>query len=186
MSDWDERWSHGEHSGSEPSPVLVEAVRDLDPGRALDLASGAGRNALYLADNGWNVTAVDASEVAIRIATMRAREMGVTLDAQVVNLERDELPFEAESFDLIANFFYLQRSLFPQIQGWLRRGGIFVAAIHMEDDREGIHPMKPDYLLAPGELKKEFAGLEILSYREGDPRDDLHRRLTAEIIARRV
>lgn len=186
MHEWEERWSHGEHSGSEPSPVLVEAISDVDPGRALDLASGAGRNALFLAELGWNVTGVDASEAAIRIANMRAGEMGVSLDARKLDLEKDDLPFQPESFDLIAMFFYLQRSLFPLIPGWLRRGGLFVAAIHMHDERDGIHPMNADYLLQPDELKTAFAGFEIVSYREGDPRDDQHRRLTAEIIARRV
>ena len=185
MRDWDERWSHGEHSGSEPSPVLVEAVRGLPPGRALDLASGAGRNALYLADEEWEVTAVDSSETAIRIAKMRAIEMSVPLDASVLDLTKEPLPFDDASFELVLMFFYMQRSLFPQIVRWLRPGGVFVAAVHIEDDRDGIHPMNPDYLLAPGELRELLDDLEILAYREGDPRDEQHRRRTAEVVARR-
>lgn len=185
MNSWDERWSHGEHSGSEPSPVLTDAVRDLSPGKALDLGSGAGRNALHLARNGWKVVAADSSTTAIRIAGMRAIELGVELDARVIDLEGSDLPFEPGEFDLILMFYYMQRELFPRIHEWLKPGGTFVAAIHTVDERPGIHHMNPRYLLEPGELRRAFEDFEILSWREGDPRDEMHRRMTAEIVARK-
>lgn len=185
MSSWDERWSHGEHSGSLPSPILVEALRDVPPGRALDLGAGAGRNALYLAQEGWDVTALDNSATAVSVATMRAREMQVALDARVADLTTDQVALEPGEFDLVLMFFYMQRDLFPRIRGWLRPGGLFIAAIHTVDDRPGIHPMNPSFLLEPGELEGAFSGFEILSSREGDPRDGLHRRRTAELVARK-
>jgi len=61
MADWDERYRKGEHAPAEPHQLLTQAVDVLLPGRALDLACGAGRHALYLARRGWHVTAVDSS-----------------------------------------------------------------------------------------------------------------------------
>ena len=65
MADWDERYRRGEHATPEPHTLLVRAMETLAPGRALDLACGAGRHALFLAERGWEVIAVDASRVAI-------------------------------------------------------------------------------------------------------------------------
>ena len=70
---WDERYLRGEHTTQEPSPLLIKAIRDIQPGRALDIACGVGRHALYLAERGWQVTAVDSSRVGIEILRQRAR-----------------------------------------------------------------------------------------------------------------
>ena len=185
MSSWDERWSHGEHSGSEPSPILVEALEGIAPGRALDLGAGAGRNALYLAQEGWSVTAIDSSKRAVELASMRARQMGVRLESLAIDLEGDTVPVEDASFDLVLMFFYMQRDLFPRIKKWLKPGGLFVAAIHTVDDRPGIHAMNAAHLLDRGELAEAFSDFEIVSSREGDPRDGMHRRMTAELVARK-
>ena len=68
MADWNERYSRGEHIIKEPMPLLVRVASQLPPGRALDLACGAGRHAIFLASRGWQVTAVDASPVGIKLA----------------------------------------------------------------------------------------------------------------------
>ena len=59
MADWDERYSRGEHVIKEPMPLLVRVADELKPGRALDLACGTGRHAIFLAERGWHVTAVE-------------------------------------------------------------------------------------------------------------------------------
>ena len=87
MPDWDERYRRGQHSTHEPTPLLRIAVQNLKPGRALDVACGVGRHAIFLAQHGWNVTAVDSSRVAIEILQQRAQEGGVKIDARVANLE---------------------------------------------------------------------------------------------------
>lgn len=187
MADWDERYSHGEHAPYEPNALLVRAIERLVPGRALDVACGAGRHALFLAKQGWRVTAVDASRVGIELAKERARSFGVELDARVADLERHEFEIEREAFDLIAVFYYLQRDLWPAIRDGVRAGGSLVAAIHLLD--EGAEKSNPDFLLHAGELREEFDGWEILHYHETDLTDEdagLHHRRTAEIIARKA
>jgi SAM-dependent methyltransferase len=145
-------------------------VADLLPaGRALDIACGTGRNALYLADLGWQVTAVDLSEEAIA-----ALGRHPNVDARIVDLEQHEYRIEPASFDLICDFYYLQRDLFPEIREGVRPGGIFTGAIHLTGR----------FALNSGELRQEFAGWKILYYSETP--EPGRARTSASIIARRA
>jgi tellurite methyltransferase len=186
VADWNERYSRGEHIIREPLPLLVSATSRFKPGRALDLACGTGRHAIFLASRGWQVTAVDASSVGIELAGEAAREHGVEVDWRVIDLERQGFEIEAEAYDLIAIFYYLQRDLFRQVRAGVRRGGHVIAAIHMVDESPDIRQMNPAFLLQPGELRAEFHGWEILHDYEGAPTEDGHHRRTAEIVARKV
>lgn len=186
MADWDERYSRGERIIKEPLPLLVSIIDKLKPGRALDLACGAGRHAILLAEQGWQVVAVDASRVGVELAEQTARERHVTVDWRVADLERGEFEVQTGAYDLICVFYYLQRNLFPQIRAGVSTGGHAVAAIHMVDESPDIKPMNPDFLLAPGELRAEFRGWEILHDYEGAPREEGHRRRSAEIVAKKV
>ena len=186
MADWDERYRRGEHATTEPSRLLVRAARGLAPGRALDIACGTGRHAVFLAGLGWQVTAVDSSSVGIEMTQGRAGERGVTVDARIADLERGEFCIEPEAYDLIAVFYYLQRDLWPQIRAGVRPGGVVVAAIHLIDESPDARPMNPAFLLQPEELRAEFRDWEITHYHETQLQDDdpgEHHRRTAEIIA---
>ena len=185
MADWNERYSRGEHVAKEPLPLLVRAVCGLQPGRALDLACGAGRHAIFLAERGWQVTAVDASHVGIEIAKTLARARNVEIDWRVADLEHDEFEIEAETYDLIGVFYYLQRDLFSKIRAGVKRGGLVIAAIHIVDDAPDTRPMNPAFLLQPNELRAQFQGWKILHDYEGKPSEDGHKRRTAEIVARK-
>ncbi|HYW46102.1 MAG TPA: methyltransferase domain-containing protein [Bryobacteraceae bacterium] len=180
--DWDQHYSNAANLELLPAPLLVEAAGLLPPGRALDIASGPGRNALYLASLGWKVTAVDSSPVAISI--LRRRAVGLAVDVRRANLEAGEFQILPEAYDLICDFFYLQRRLFPHIREGVRLGGVFAAAIHLVDDTPGLRPRNPAYLMQPGELRAEFAAWKILYYSEGAEPDRTRR--VARILARRA
>src|SRR5215467_7689672 len=102
IAGWEERYRSGE-SGKEESPtiLLVETMQGLAPGTAIDLACGSGRNALYLAERGWNVTAVDGSDTAIRLVQQRAAARGLHVPTQVADLAAPEFTLLPETFDLI-------------------------------------------------------------------------------------
>lgn len=188
MADWDERYSRGEHATQEPNPLLVRVAETLSPGRALDIACGAGRHALFLARHNWQVTAVDASRVGIEITLERARELGVEIDARVADLERGEFEIEKGAYDLISVFYYLQRGLWPELRAGLRPGGTLVAAIHLQDEDAANSTGNPDFLLQAGELRAEFGDWEIMHYHETRWTDEdagQHHRRTAEIVARK-
>lgn len=156
----------------------------MRPGRALDLACGTGRHALFLAKLGWQVTAVDASPVAIELLRQRAAELRVSIQTAVADLESGAFVIEPDRYDLICDFFYLQRDLFPGIRAGIRPGGLFVATIHMRDEAAGVKPMRPQFLLGEGELRREFENWDVVSYSERKP-DAGHSRRVARIVARK-
>jgi SAM-dependent methyltransferase len=152
----------------------------------LDLACGAGRNAIFLAAQGWNVTAVDSSNEGLKLAGQRALDRGVEIDFILADLEKREFRIEPDDYSLICDCFYLQRDLFPSIREGISPGGIFVAEIHLEDKSPNLKPMNPAFLLRRGELLSEFTGWKIEHYDEaGADGPEQNRRKTARLIARR-
>ncbi|MEO6724903.1 MAG: methyltransferase domain-containing protein, partial [Blastocatellia bacterium] len=167
MNQWDDRYKHGDHTNHDPHPLVVRFASQLEPGRALDIACGTGRHALYLAERGWQVTAVDSSKVAIEILLERARQLGVAVDARIADLELGEFVIELNSYDLIVNCCYLQRDLFPAIKAGVRVGGLVIAVIAMVDDDPNVKPMNPEFLLRPGELREECDDWDLWYEFEG-------------------
>jgi tellurite methyltransferase len=175
---WDERYRTSEPAtAGPPTPLLARTAAGLRPGRVLDLACGAGRNAVWLAQNGWSVTAVDGSRAAIEI--VRRREPAI--DARVADLEKNEYAIEADSWDLIAMCYYLQRDLFEPARRGVAAGGVVLAIVHIPEP--GSEPSR--FSLLPGELRNYFQGWEILHSYEGPLEDPEHKRWVAEIVARR-
>jgi tellurite methyltransferase len=159
-----------------PAPMLVELAEQLAPGRALDLACGAGRNALYLAALGWRVVAVDSAPSGIRLLQERAAAAGLAIETHLADLETGGFSIEPATYDLICDFLYLQRNLFPQIREGVRPGGVVAAEILLRDGQPH------SFVLEPGELRAQFHGWKILFYSESVPAG--HHRPTARIIAR--
>ena len=182
MPDWDERYRRGEHTNDQPHPLVVRFASQLNPGRALDVACGTGRHALYLAECGWQVTAVDSSKVAIETLLERARQRGVQVDARIASLELGEFTIEPDSYDLIVNCCYLQRDLFPAIKAGVRVGGVVIAVIAIVDDDPNVKPMNLAFLLQPGELQAVFDGWKYLREFEGKSEKEPNRRAMAEIV----
>jgi SAM-dependent methyltransferase len=185
MPTWDERYAKREHFNDQPHPLITRFVSDLRSGRALDLACGLGRHAIWLAERGWQVTAVDSSHVAIQILEEQSRGAGLSLNLVAADLERREFVIEREAYDLIVVCNYLQRDLFPSIKAGTRVGGIVVATISMVDNDPNVRPMNPAYLLNPGELRAEFTGWELIHSFEGKLPGTDHR-ATADIVARKI
>lgn len=159
LDEWNERYRSGERNAGPPAPLLIEAAAGLRAGRALDLACGAGRNALWLAAYGWDVVAVDGAEAAIDIL----RAANPAIDARVLDLERTQLPFADASFDLICIINFLYRPLFTDARRLVRPGGMVVASIHTTRSS-----MNPRYALAPNELRAFFEDWEFVIERQGE------------------
>ena len=178
MTKWDQKYRAGYGASGMPEPALIQAIANIAPGAALDLACGRGRNAVYLALRGWTVTALDSSQVAID-------ELPGTIDARCIDLESPDFQIAPDTYDLICDCNYLHRPLFPQIRAGLKAGGHFVAVIPMIDDDPAVTPMNPAYLCEPGELQSYFADWEIIYTTERKPTRDPSRRRVAELIARK-
>lgn len=177
LSGWDERYRLQREIGP-PTPLLAHIAGKLKPGRALDLACGTGRNALWLAEQGWNVTAVDGSRAAIDLL----KSKNPLVDARVADLEKHEYVIEPDSWDLIAMCYYLQRDLFEPAKRGVIPGGVVLAIVHIPGPGEGLTRFR----LNPGELAGYFRDFEILHSYEGPPIDPAHHQWVAEIAARRA
>jgi len=170
-SKWDARYQDSQGDRFEPDTYLIEVyanfISPLFPrqGRALDLAGGMGRNAIWLARQGWNTTLLDISRVALDAA--RKRSSGESLRLEFVEADLDDYPLPEDSVDLITVFNFLQRSLFRSLQRCLCPGGIIVYKTRVQSTTEEDAPDALDYRLHPGELPRIFPGFEILDYRTG-------------------
>jgi 2-polyprenyl-3-methyl-5-hydroxy-6-metoxy-1,4-benzoquinol methylase len=162
---WDSRYAErGAVSERPPNPFLCDHMALLPRGHVLDLAMGAGQNAVFLAQHGFSVSGIDISEGAVARATQLAQRMGVHITAQVGDLAATTLP--AATYDVIICFYYLQRSLFSPIIQALKPGGVVVYETYTCEQAQFGHPTNPAYLLKPNELLRAFNGLRIRVYRE--------------------
>lgn len=164
---WDKRYETEAYIfGKEPVEFLRDHIDILPGGKALDIAMGEGRNAVFLAKNGFDVDGCDISETAIKKTHELAKENSVSINAFVADLETYELP--KNTYDVIACFYYLQRDLIPQIKQALKPGGMIIYETYtIENWERGLEgPKNKDYLLKSNELLNFFRDFKIIYYRE--------------------
>lgn len=174
--------------GDSPSPCLRDAclgaaALPLERGKALDLASGPGRNALFLAEQGFDVTAVDVSPVALEVLTRRAQARGLPIVTAHADLDRWILP--ADTYSLVVCSLFLERSLFDRIPSSLKQGGwVYYESLLSDAELAGGAGGTASFRLSPGELLTAFLsrGFRVYHYAEGPVGD----KASARILARRL
>ncbi len=161
---WDERHAAGDFEGAGPNPTLVDAVAaiPMQTGRALELACGGGTNAVWLAEQGWQVTAVDWSQIGLEAGRTKAAAAGVEIDWQERNLFEWEPP--ERSFDLVV-IVYLHLPSVERVPVYraaaaaVAPGGSFVVVGHDRShatEGEGGGP-PPERLFTADEIAAELA-----------------------------
>ena len=184
---WDDRFGRKEFAlGKDPNPFLKKHIRLLPKGKALDMATGEGRNAVFLAQQGFDVDAVDISDRGLKKAQKLAGEKGVRINTLLVDL--DQYQIEKEQYDLIANFYFLRRRLIPRIKKGLKKGGRVIFETYLLEHRTlGTGgPKQAKYFLKPNELLRLFKNFRILFYREGIFREGGRRKAVASLIAEKT
>jgi len=184
---WNERFKRKEFAlGKEPNPFLKKYIHLLPKGKALDIASGEGRNAVLLAQQGFEVDAVDISGKGLKKAQKLAREQGVKIKTFLVDL--DQYQIEKERYDLIANFYYLKRRLIPRIKKGIKKGGRVIFETYLLEHRTlGTGgPKQAKYFLKPNELLRLFKNFRILFYREGIFKEGGRKKAVASLIAEKI
>ena len=164
---WNERYASEEFFyGTTPNEFLVVAATSLPRGRTLCLAEGEGRNSVWLAEQGFDVSSVDLSTVGVAKTLRFAASRGVTVHAQVGDLA--DFVIEPNWFDLIVSSFahtssVLRRSIHQRVVSGLRPGGTFVLEAYSPDQIPlGTGgPSDPDMLVTANSLRSELAGLEF-------------------------
>jgi len=165
--EWNRRYAGRELLWTgEPNRFLVAEVTGLEPGRALDLACGEGRNAVWLAEQGWRATGVDFSEVALEKARLLADARGV--EAEWISSDLLGYRPEPGAFDLVI-VFYLQvsaeerRTILRAGVEAVAPGGTFLLVAHDRANLEQGHggPQEPAVLYTPEDVVADLNGLRI-------------------------
>jgi SAM-dependent methyltransferase len=165
-----------------PSSWLVENADLVVPGaRALDVACGSGRHALWLAERGCRVHAIDRDGAALAALAERAAARGLPITTERLDLERPAVSLGIARYDLIVVVHYLFRPLFPVLRQALAPGGVLVYETFTVAQAARGRPTDPAFLLRPGELIELVRPLEVLRQREGD----FEGRAVAAVVARK-
>ncbi len=181
---WDLRYRDDSRGRLDPADLLQQWLPRLPRGRALDVACGAGRNALLLAQSGYRVDAIDISAEGLRRARERALELGVAVNW--IEHDLDSKYDFARDYDLIVIMWYVNLPLIERLADCLAPGGCLLCQEHLHSDETVIGPGDPRFRLAPGELRARLAGLEILHDLETvESTPEGERLASAQIIARR-
>ena len=166
-----------------PNPFLAEVLPLLPrSGRALDLASGSGRDAVCLALHGLDTEAWDFDPLALARAQALAARAGVKLRTLICDLEQRDAPLPEATWDVVVCFRFLHRPLLPRLATALAAGGFLVYETYRRGQERFGKPSRSRFLLEPGELRAAFPGLEALRYDEPSPHGGPW---TARLLARR-
>ncbi|QTA80441.1 SAM-dependent methyltransferase [Desulfonema limicola] len=158
---WNKRYN--DSSYNELPSEIVRKYSSLAPNKkALDIASGTGRNALFLAESGFDVDAVDISDVALQKIN---KAFHPKINCIAADLDTYEIP--ENNYDLIININYLNRRLFPYIRQALTPGGVLIFETYVEGEvKDELQVSCKDYLLKSNELLYSFLWLKIIYYKE--------------------
>lgn len=163
-SRWDERYAAGDYQpSSEHSSVLEEAAGHARVGRALVLACGAGRNALFLASRGFEVDAVDVSAVAIEMARSEATRRDLSVHWHVADV--GDFDLGEGRYDVITMIRYTNRAIWDRLATALAENGWLVMEQHLRTRHEVAGP-SDEFRLDPGELLHAFGELRVITYAE--------------------
>ena len=186
--DWDERFASGEYPRApEPSPVLRAYEPSLPDGRALDVAAGTGRNAVFLADRGYEVDALDASAEGLRIVRERAAERGTADRIETIRGDVSTYGFPSEAYDLVTMTFFHTLDRFADLIEALRPGGYLFVEGHLRSaEPSPSGPSDDRHRFAANELLRAGLGLSVRYYDEtAAERPGDRRRATARLLARK-
>ena len=161
---WDERYEQVSDLPKEPVSFLKEHIYRLPRGKALDLAMGIGRNAIFLATYGYEVDGIDISEVAVEKVRSLAQKKSLLIHARKADLTNYQI--SENTYDVILNFYFLERPLIPQIKKGLKQGGMILFETYTIEQPHYGRPHNPAYLLKPNELLHSFGDLHIIYYHE--------------------
>lgn len=177
LNRWDERYSSEEFAyGTEPNNYLREQLSQLKPGTILFPAEGEGRNAVFAATQGWEVSAFDISANGRNKALQLAHQLGTTIDYQVGELS--DLNYQKEQFDVIALIYAhfpaaVKSSIHHMLNQYLRKGGFIIFEAFSKNHLEYIArnekvggPKDVESLFSIDEIKADFPDYDIIELKE--------------------
>ncbi|WP_226481523.1 class I SAM-dependent methyltransferase [Natrinema amylolyticum] len=162
---WNERYEQADFEpAADPVPELERRIATLPEGRALDVATGTGRNALFLAEHGYDVDAVDISEAGLERARARAADRGV--DVNWLRADLADFDPGRRRYDVITVSFFAALEHLPALKEALAPGGVLVYEHHLRSSDPVTGPSSDRYRYRSNDLLRACLDLTILSYEE--------------------
>jgi SAM-dependent methyltransferase len=191
MTTWDERFRTGQYpTDPEPSPMLRAYADTVEGSRALDIATGTGRNAVFLAERGYDVDALDQSEEGLRITRERAGERGVADRLSLTHADAKEYDYPTAEYDLVTISFFRTLDRLNDIKAALTPGGLLFYQHHLRSPEATVGPSGDRYRFRANELLHACLDLTVLAYEAATERerdsggDETRVSATATIVAR--
>jgi len=182
---WNQRYTENTNRKGNPVTLLENWISKAPMGRALDIASGAGRNAVFMAQSGFEVDAIDISPAGLAKARETAEIKGFVINW--IEHDLDE-PYEFKNdYELIVVLWYVNLPLITHLCDCLAPGGILICEEHLVSDQEVIGPGNPHYRVKSGALREAVSSLEILYYEESIEGNEIGEPVSsARVVARKT
>jgi tellurite methyltransferase len=181
---WNHRYATDSQRKSNPVSLLEAWLPKVKVGCALDVACGAGRNSLFLAEAGFEVDGIDISAKGLKIAAARADQKNLVINWIEHDLDQ---PHALEGrYDVIVVLWYVNLPLIVQLTDFLTPGGCLICEEHLQSDGDLIGPSNNNFRIAPGALKSAARRLEVLHYDESiRPTGEQQYLASAQLVARK-
>jgi len=177
---WNEKYQSQSYP-DEPAAIVKEYAKLASGKKALDIAAGNGRNALFLAQQGFSVNAVDISDAGLTLFAARHANI------HPICADLDDFDIPSKRYDLIINIKYLNRRLLPYIYEGLAPGGVLIFQTFLDSPRpDTAQPACQDYLLRKNELLHAFLSLRIIRYKESEEKKNQETAFLASLIGIKV
>lgn len=161
---WNRRYAEASYRKGNPVSLLQDWLPRIAVGKALDVACGAGRNAIAMARAGFRVDAIDISPVGLELARREAASLGLDINWIEHDLEQ---PYEFDTdYDLIVVLWYVNLPLIAKLGDCLAPGGYLLCEEHLVAEGVLAGPENPHFRVAPGALEAAAQGLDIQLYEE--------------------
>jgi SAM-dependent methyltransferase len=181
---WNQRYAEDSYRKNNPVDLLADWLPEFTAGKALDVACGAGRNSIFLAQAGYQVDAIDISRQGLYRARQQAQSQGLSINWIEHDLEQ-AFRFDTD-YDLIVVMWYVNLALITRLCGCLAPGGYLLCEEHLVTDQDVIGPANPAYRVAPGALREVISGLEILLDEESiETNSEDERVASARVVGRK-
>ncbi len=183
-SKWNQRYTEDSYRKGNPVTLLENWIAEIPSGKALDVACGAGRNAIFMAQAGFDVDAIDISREGLKMAKKHAESQGI--DINWVEHDFDQAYEFETNYSLIVVLWYVDLPLISRLCDCLATGGYLLCEEHLITDQEVIGPGSSSFRVAPGRLREAVSALNVLIYEESiETNDEGEQVASARVVARK-
>lgn len=182
---WNQRYAEDSHRKGNPVTLLENWIAEIPLGKALDVACGAGRNAIFMAQAGFDVDAIDISREGLNSAKKNAESQGI--DINWVEHDFDQACEFETGYSLIVVLWYVNLPLICRLCDCLAPGGYLLCEEHLITDQWVAGPGNSNFRVAPGQLREAVSALNVLMYEESiETNEEGEQVASARVVARKT